>query len=86
MKALVVTTTYSNIDGPWLAWYIERLAQHPDLKAQARSLLETGTAVLENKDPTSQVSGKTVYEIREVSSHGETAEKRLNTEKAGEES
>lgn len=66
MKRLVLTTTYSNIDGPWLAWYVERLATHPDLKQQARDLLQTGRAVLENKDPTSRVTAKTVYEIQET--------------------
>lgn len=60
---IVVHTVYSNVDSKWIDWYVKQLAIGPGLFQTATDLATSGYACLESKDPDSNVTAKTTYEI-----------------------
>lgn len=63
-----ITTTYNGVDKEWLDWYLKRLANEevlPGSAAVAEELKECDFASFSSKDPDSNVTAATEYEILE---------------------
>jgi hypothetical protein len=61
---VIVTSTYENVNLEWLGWWLNRLETLPENKAVVRELRETGSASYSSKDPTSEVTATTTYEVK----------------------
>ena len=62
----VITTTFRNCDEKWIEEYIERLSREQPTPMDSHTMLELkarGCASYKSKDPDSDVTAETTYEI-----------------------
>ena len=63
---LIIKTVYDNIDNQWLQWYLDRLENSnvlPGSMSISKKLARDGNAEYLSKDPTSNTTAITTYEI-----------------------
>lgn len=60
---ITVTSTYENVDGEWLHWWLNRLMSLPENEAVAHEIMNKGFASYTSKDPSSEVVATTTYKL-----------------------
>jgi len=62
----IVTTTFDNVDTEWLAWYMDRIKNEEHLPGSVvivDELVKAGYAKFSSKDPDSEITATTEYEV-----------------------
>lgn len=60
---IIIKTIYENANEEWLEWWLSNLDTLPSNHKVTEALRKTGKAIFESKDPSSDVIGRTEYEI-----------------------